>query len=106
MDIPDHLRISTADLDSFLQHSHCPVHFTTKLPERLFPELFTSANSRLQYSYHGGGKRNKFEMSQERKSALQRYTLHYYPHLSDARAWKDAIVPRVNEYLRRLPKNQ
>ncbi|CAC5378921.1 unnamed protein product [Mytilus coruscus] len=50
LDIPEVYRISMADLNSMNTHSNCPGHFATKLLERLFPELFTTQNYRLQHS--------------------------------------------------------
>ncbi|XP_052088317.1 uncharacterized protein LOC127725423 [Mytilus californianus] len=103
-DVPEVHRINMNDLNYISKHSNCPGHFATKLVDRLFPELFTTEQLRLQYSYHGGGKCNKSELPHDRKTIMQRYILHFYPSLSDPRVWKDAIVPRVNEYLRRPAK--
>ncbi|CAG2246870.1 unnamed protein product [Mytilus edulis] len=60
----------------------------------------------LQLSYHGGGKCNKRELPYDRKTIFQRYVLYFYPGLSEPRTWKDAIIPRVNEYLRRPATKQ
>ncbi|VDI45351.1 Hypothetical predicted protein [Mytilus galloprovincialis] len=106
LDVPEIYRITMADLNSMNTHSNCPGHLATKLLERLFPELFTTQNYRLQHSYHGGGKCNKTELPYERKTVFQRYVLYFYPGLSEPRAWKDAIIPRVNEYLRRPATKQ
>ncbi|CAG2231216.1 unnamed protein product [Mytilus edulis] len=53
-DVPEIHRINMIDLNYMSKHSNCPGHLATKLVDRLFPELFTTEQLRLQYFYHGG----------------------------------------------------
>ena len=56
---------------------------------------------RRQYSYYGAGKLNKTPLNAEKKTYLQRYVLFLNPELQEDRKWKDNVVCRINEALRK-----
>jgi hypothetical protein len=92
------------ELQRLKHHSHNPGHLGILLTKRLFPELFRLDYLRREYSYFGAGKLNKTPRSAEKKTYLQRYLIFLYPELQEDRKWKDTVVCRVNEVLRRPAK--
>ena len=103
-DIPEAHRLSLCELQRLKHHSHNPGHLGILLTQRLFPELFRLDYLRREYSYFGAGKLNKTPRNAEKKTYLQRYIIFLYPELQEDRKWKDTVVCRVNEVLRRPAK--
>ena len=97
--------ITTGKSQTIKHHSHNPGHLGVLLTQRSFPELFGPDCLRREYSYFGAGKLNKTPMNAEKKTYLQRYLIYLYPELQEDRKWKDTVVCRVNEVLRRPAKS-
>lgn len=72
----------------------------------MFPELFGLTNLRLRYNWYGGGNRQKSELCRERKALIQRYVTFYYPEIKGEQAFKERVVPKVNELLRRRVRDK
>ena len=97
-------RLSLCELQRLKHHSHNPGHLGVLLAQRLFPELFRLDCLRREYSYFSAGKLNKTPLSAEKKTYLQRYLIYLYPELQEDSKWKDTVVCRVNDVLRRPAK--
>jgi hypothetical protein len=97
-------RLSLGELQRLKHHSHNPGHFGVLLTQRLVPELFRLDCLCREYSYFGAGKLNKTSLNAEKKTYLQRYLIHLYPELQEDSKWKDTVVCRVNEVLRKPAK--
>lgn len=78
-----------------------PGNFAKKLVERVFPELFGPSNLRMGYSVYGGGKKGKMPLEHNRLARVRTLINHYYPEMKVEAAWRDRIVPKINEGLRR-----
>ena len=48
----------------------------------------------------------KKELCRERKSLLRQYVVRYFPEHKQKASFKDSIVPKVNEVLRRKEKSK
>ncbi|XP_045164099.2 uncharacterized protein LOC123528448 [Mercenaria mercenaria] len=104
--IPDHYTIDEGVLQQMVADSHCPGNFAGKLVLRFFPELFGIGNLRFQYNWYDGGKLQKSELCPVRKCAIRKYVTYYYPDVSSEIVWKERVVPKINELLRRQTRNQ
>ena len=100
-DIPATYRITLEELQDIRRESKGPGVFALALTRRLFPELWGPGNLRHKYSYHGGGVCQKEELDQELKSIIVRYVTAFYPNTRKTSVWKDTVIPRINEGLRR-----
>ncbi|OWF52973.1 BEN domain-containing protein 3 [Mizuhopecten yessoensis] len=101
LDIPAQYRFPVSEIRKIHAHSTGSGNFAKNIVVKIFPELFTSCNVRLGYSYFGGGVLAKKELDPVRKTYLERYVLFFHPELRDQNIWKYSIVPKVNEFLRR-----
>ena len=99
--VPSHYHIAEETLRGINARSFGPGNFAKRLTERMFPELFGIENLRTQYSYFGGGCHKKKELDPARKEVLRLYVCHFYPEVRSTDAWKDIVVPKINEGLRR-----
>ncbi|XP_033724496.1 flocculation protein FLO11-like, partial [Pecten maximus] len=104
VDIPLPYRLDVATLRRIHAHSSNPGNYARNLVEKIYPELFQEDSQRLNYSYFGGGVLSKKELDPSRKVFLERYVLYLHPELKDNLLWKDRIVPKINECLRRPVK--
>jgi len=104
--IPVEYAIGISSLQQMCQESNCAGNFAAKLTKKFFPELFGPLNLRLMYNWYGGGKLCKQEMDPMRKDIIKRYVQHFYPDVRNTNAWKDRVVPKVNELLRRTEKKK
>ncbi|XP_053388739.1 BEN domain-containing protein 3-like [Mercenaria mercenaria] len=102
--VPSEYSISEEELASIKRDSKGAGNFGAQLVKRLFPELFGPTNLRHQYNWFGGGVKSKQELCPERKSVVKQYVTFYYPELVDAEQWRDRVVPKINELLRRKDK--
>ena len=100
-DIPSLYRFSLDELRELQNEATGPGNFALSLTRKLYPELFGPGQLRLKYSYHGGGVREKQELDPERKAALVRYVQAFYPATKKTSIWKDSVIPKINEGLRR-----
>ncbi|KAJ8317119.1 hypothetical protein KUTeg_005023 [Tegillarca granosa] len=99
--IPAPYRLDPSVVNRIKTQSSGPGNFAKNLTEKLFPELFDENLRRLNYSFFGGGIRNKTELDPQRKTFLQQYVLHFFPEVKPPEVWKDRVVPKINEALRR-----
>jgi hypothetical protein len=100
-DIDEQYRISENDLNIAVYSTNTAGNFATHLLRIIFAELFTSDNLRVYYSYFGGGKLKKRPLDDQRKSAIRRYVIAFYPDVSSDNAYTMQVVTKINECLRR-----
>uniref|UniRef100_K1Q188 BEN domain-containing protein 3 n=1 Tax=Magallana gigas TaxID=29159 RepID=K1Q188_MAGGI len=74
------------------------------LRERLFPELFGEGQLRFEYNWYGGRKHTKKELDPVRKQIIRRYVCFFFPEFKSEEAWRERIVIKINECLRRNDK--
>jgi hypothetical protein len=104
--IPEQFEIRDDTLREIKSQSLGPGNFAAKLTKKLFPELFCSENLRMLYSWVGGGVLNKKELCATRKEVIKHYVVKFFPEFSDEGAFRERIVPKINELLRRKEKER
>jgi hypothetical protein len=103
-DIPEEYQITESMLRDIQQDSRNAGNFAVNLTKKLWPELFGEGNLRWMYNWYGGGKHNKQELDKVRKIVLKKYVCYFYPEFKPEDAWRERIVMRINESLRRNDK--
>ncbi|XP_061192786.1 uncharacterized protein LOC133200997 [Saccostrea echinata] len=103
-DIPEEYKLEDSELRQIVRDSRNAGNFAVILSRRLWPELFGEGNLCFQYNWYGGGKHNKRELDPVRKTVVRKYVCFFYPEVASDDAWKEHIVSRVNESLRRNDK--
>ena len=78
-----------------------PGNFAQHLVKALYPELFTEENLRTQYSYFGGGRLEKTALSPTRLDLVKQYVCIIYPEMQMKASFKDSVIGKINECLRR-----
>ncbi|XP_062592664.1 uncharacterized protein LOC134254135 [Saccostrea cucullata] len=102
--IPEEFQIPDAELREILRDSRNSGNFAVNLCRKLFPELYGEGNLRFDYNWFGGGKLGKKELDPRRKSVIKRYVCFFYPELQSEENWRERIVTKINESLRRNDK--
>ncbi|XP_062600089.1 uncharacterized protein LOC134261694 [Saccostrea cucullata] len=102
--IPEEFQIPDAELREILRDSRNSGNFAVNLCRKLFPELYGEGNLRFDYNWFGGGKLGKKELDPRRKSVIKRYVCFFYPDLQLEENWRERIVTKINESLRRNDK--
>lgn len=105
-DVPPQYVIEDCVLRQLHKESSGAGNFASKLVLQLFPELFGVGNIRFQYNWYGGGKLQKTELCPVRKRVVKKYVVYYYPDVAAETVWRDRVVPKVNELLRRQSRYQ
>ncbi|XP_060570938.1 uncharacterized protein LOC132729236 [Ruditapes philippinarum] len=104
--LPEELIINEEELRQVHRDSNNAGHFAALLVKKLFPELYGPTNLRLNYNWYGGGQKKKYELDASRKEVIKRYVTFFHPEVCDSDVWRDRVVPKVNESLRRLEKRK
>ena len=76
-------------------------NFAQHLVKALYTELFTEENLCTQYSYFGGGRLVKTVLSSTRLDLVKPYVCIFYPEMQMKALFKDSVIGKINEYLRR-----
>ena len=98
-DIQEAHRIATEELQELHRVATGPGNFATKLVRRLYPELFDSQCVRLKVNYYGGPA--KKELDPLRKALIKRYVTAFFPSVKPVAIWKQTVVSKINDFLRR-----
>jgi hypothetical protein len=48
----------------------------------------------------------KYKLDVSRKEVIKRYVTFFHPKVSDSDVWRDTVVPKINESLRRMEKKR
>ena len=99
--IPEEHRIPRDQLENKYHSTKGPGNFAQHIVKLLYPELFTHENHRVQHSYYGGGRLEKTPLSPTRLQHLKEYVYLYYPEMQLKNAYKERVIHKINECLRR-----
>lgn len=97
--IPPVYLLSDAEVREIVQQSLSVGNFAARLLVRLFPELFTQENLRLQYNHSGAC--NKKQLDPVRLRLIRHYVEAVYPVKKVEEVWHYECVPSIDERCRR-----
>uniref|UniRef100_A0A3Q3MH58 BEN domain containing 3 n=1 Tax=Mastacembelus armatus TaxID=205130 RepID=A0A3Q3MH58_9TELE len=98
-DIPSLPPEKNAEVREIVQQSLSVGNFAARLLVRLFPELFTQENLRLQYNHSGAC--NKKQLDPMRLRLIRHYVEAVYPVDKMEEVWHYECVPSIDERCRR-----
>ncbi|RVE56975.1 hypothetical protein OJAV_G00211600 [Oryzias javanicus] len=97
--VPSAYLLSDAEIREIVQQSLSVGNFAARLLVRLFPELFTQENLRLQYNHSGAC--NKKQLDPVRLRLIRHYVEAVYPVDKMEEVWHYECVPSIDERCRR-----
>lgn len=97
--VPSVYLLSDAEVREIVQQSLSVGNFAARLLVRLFPELFTQDNLRLQYNHSGAC--NKKQLDPVRLKLIRHYVEAVYPVEKMEEVWHYECVPSIDERCRR-----
>ncbi|XP_029972873.1 BEN domain-containing protein 3 [Salarias fasciatus] len=97
--VPSVYLLSDAEVREIVQQSLSVGNFAARLLVRLFPELFTQENLRLQYNHSGAC--NKKQLDPVRLRLIRHYVEAVYPVDKMEEVWHYECVPSIDERCRR-----
>lgn len=97
--VPPVFLLTDAEVREIVQQSLSVGNFAARLLVRLFPELFTQENLRLQYNHSGAC--NKKQLDPVRLRLIRHYVEAVYPVDKMEEVWHYECVPSIDERCRR-----
>ncbi|XP_052007731.1 BEN domain-containing protein 3-like [Xyrauchen texanus] len=97
--VPSDYLLTDAEVREIVQQSLSVGNFAARLLVRLFPELFTQENLRLQYNHSGAC--NKKQLDPARLQLIRHYVEAVYPVDKMEEVWHYECVPSIDERCRR-----
>ncbi|XP_061117428.1 BEN domain-containing protein 3 [Conger conger] len=97
--VPPAYLLADAEVREVVQQSLSVGNFAARLLVRLFPELFTQENLRLQYNHSGAC--NKKQLDPLRLRLIRHYVEAVYPVDKMEEVWHYECVPSIDERCRR-----
>lgn len=97
--VPSVYLLSDTEVREIVQQSLSVGNFAARLLVRLFPELFTQDNLRLQYNHSGAC--NKKQLDPVRLKLIRHYVEAVYPVEKVEEVWHYECVPSIDERCRR-----
>ncbi|KAG9493321.1 hypothetical protein GDO78_001299 [Eleutherodactylus coqui] len=97
--VPTMYLLSDKEIRDIVQQSLSVGNFAARLLVRLFPELFTSENLRLQYNHSGAC--NKKQLDPVRLRLIRHYVEAVYPVDKMEEVWHYECIPSIDERCRR-----
>ncbi|KAJ6660284.1 hypothetical protein lerEdw1_017984 [Lerista edwardsae] len=97
--VPSLYLLSDKEVREIVQQSLSVGNFAARLLVRLFPELFTSDNLRLQYNHSGAC--NKKQLDPVRLRLIRHYVEAVYPVEKMDEVWHYECIPSIDERCRR-----
>ncbi|XP_007575796.1 BEN domain-containing protein 3 [Poecilia formosa] len=97
--VPSAYLLSDSEVREVVQQSLSVGNFAARLLVRLFPELFTPENLRLQYNHSGAC--NKKQLDPVRLRLIRHYVEAVYPVEKMEEVWHYECVPSIDERCRR-----
>uniref|UniRef100_A0A4W3HQE3 BEN domain containing 3 n=1 Tax=Callorhinchus milii TaxID=7868 RepID=A0A4W3HQE3_CALMI len=97
--VPSKHLLTTKELKEIVQDSLSIGNFAARLLVRIFPELFTSENLRLQYNHSGAC--NKKQLDPVRLRLIRHYVEAVYPRARSDQVWHLECIPSIDERCRR-----
>ncbi|XP_072911956.1 BEN domain-containing protein 3 isoform X1 [Hemitrygon akajei] len=96
--------LPTKDLKEIVQDSLSVGNFASRLLVRIFPELFTPENLRLQYNHSGAC--NKRQLDPVRLRLIRHYVEAVYPRAKSDQVWQLECIPSIDERCRRPDRSK
>ncbi|XP_038253104.1 BEN domain-containing protein 3 [Dermochelys coriacea] len=97
--VPSLYMLSDKEVREIVQQSLSVGNFAARLLVRLFPELFTPENLRLQYNHSGAC--NKKQLDPTRLRLIRHYVEAVYPVEKMEEVWHYECIPSIDERCRR-----
>ncbi|XP_053566571.1 BEN domain-containing protein 3 isoform X2 [Bombina bombina] len=97
--VPSMYVLSDKEVRDIVQQSLSVGNFAARLLVRLFPELFTQENLRLQYNHSGAC--NKKQLDPVRLRLIRHYVEAVYPVDKMEEVWHYECIPSIDERCRR-----
>ncbi|MBN3311091.1 BEN domain-containing protein 3 [Amia ocellicauda] len=97
--VPSVYLLSDSEIREIVQQSLSVGNFAARLLVRLFPELFTQENLRLQYNHSGAC--NKKQLDPIRLRLIRHYVEAVYPVDKMEEVWHYECIPSIDERCRR-----
>lgn len=97
--VPSLYLLSDKEIRDIVQQSLSVGNFAARLLVRLFPELFTTENLRLQYNHSGAC--NKKQLDPVRLRLIRHYVEAVYPVDKMEEVWHYECIPSIDERCRR-----
>ncbi|XP_060727591.1 BEN domain-containing protein 3 isoform X1 [Tachysurus vachellii] len=97
--VPSSYLLTDSEVREIVQQSLSVGNFAARLLVRLFPELFTHENLRLQYNHSGAC--NKKQLDPVRLRLIRHYVEAVYPAEKMEEVWHYECVPSIDERCRR-----
>nr|7V9G_A Chain A, BEN domain-containing protein 3 [Mus musculus]7V9G_D Chain D, BEN domain-containing protein 3 [Mus musculus]7V9G_G Chain G, BEN domain-containing protein 3 [Mus musculus]7V9G_J Chain J, BEN domain-containing protein 3 [Mus musculus] len=97
--VPSPYLLSDKEVREIVQQSLSVGNFAARLLVRLFPELFTTENLRLQYNHSGAC--NKKQLDPTRLRLIRHYVEAVYPVEKMEEVWHYECIPSIDERCRR-----
>lgn len=97
--VPSLYILSDKEVREIVQQSLSVGNFAARLLVRLFPELFTTENLRLQYNHSGAC--NKKQLDPVRLRMIRHYVEAVYPVEKMDEVWHYECIPSIDERCRR-----
>lgn len=97
--VPSSYLLTDSEIREIVQQSLSVGNFAARLLVRLFPELFTHENLRLQYNHSGAC--NKKQLDPLRLRLIRHYVEAVYPAEKMEEVWHYECVPSIDERCRR-----
>ncbi|XP_061190943.1 uncharacterized protein LOC133199073 [Saccostrea echinata] len=102
--VPEEYQLPDTVLRDMIKESRNAGNFAVNLTRKIFPELYGEGNLRMEYNWYGGGKLSKKELDPARKQVVRRYVCYFFPEFKPEDSWRERIVSKINESLRRNDK--
>eukprot|EP00061_Rhincodon_typus_P016498 g44756.t1 len=93
--VPSKHLLSAKELKEVVQDSLSIGNFAARLLVRIFPELFTPENLRLQYNHSGAC--NKKQLDPIRLKLIRHYVEAVYPRARNDQVWHLECIPSIDE---------
>lgn len=97
--------ISGDKLTILRESAYSAGNFESLLLKKSMPHLFGQENLRNMYNWNGGGINANRQVCQRAKLAVRKYVVHYYPGCRKEETFRNVVVHKVNEALRRPSMN-
>ncbi|XP_048210552.1 BEN domain-containing protein 3 [Perognathus longimembris pacificus] len=97
--VPSPYLLTDKEVREIVQQSLSVGNFAARLLVRLFPELFTAENLRLQYNHSGAC--NKKQLDPTRLRLIRHYVEAVYPVEKMEEVWHYECIPSIDERCRR-----
>ncbi|CAG2238642.1 unnamed protein product [Mytilus edulis] len=104
--ISEDMTITPDRLGTIEESAHSTGNFASLLYKEFMAHLFGQENIRKMYNLNGCGWMLKREVCPRTKLIVRQYVVHYYPECRKENTFRNVVVHKVNEALRRQSVNE